>query len=201
MGRRYRRRGAAGPRARSRYLAENREAAQQFKWRGDRRVVESPAADDLGAPCRRKQDHRHRRRPRTDRRRRQCRRRRAARLAPRAVRRSGAVAEAWPGRARDRKRPGGQDRSRLAPRFDGIETRLWVPDLTRLLNADRSTSLENALARRAILPYRLALAPRPRRSSRLPKPRPGPSIEYRRWSADSAGAPFRSPSRCPAPAH
>ena len=79
----------------------------------DRRATESAAADDVGTPCRRQQGHRHRRRSRPDRRRRQRRRRRAARLAPRAVRRSGAGAEARPARARDRKRPGGQGRSGL----------------------------------------------------------------------------------------
>ena len=42
--------------------------------------------------------------------RRPCRRRRAARLAARIVRRSGAVAEARPAGARDRKRPRGQGR-------------------------------------------------------------------------------------------
>ena len=94
-------------------LAENRKAARQFQWRGDRRASEGPAADDVGTPRRRQQGDRDRRRSRADRGRRQCRRRRPARLAPRAVRRSGAVAEAWPAGARDRKGPGHQGRSEL----------------------------------------------------------------------------------------
>ena len=95
------------------YAAEDRKAARQFKWRGDRRASESAAADDVGTSRRRQQDHRHRRRSRTDRGRRQCRRRRAARLAPRIVRRSGAGAEARPAGAGDRKGPRGQGRSNL----------------------------------------------------------------------------------------
>ena len=91
-------------------LAENRKAARQFQWRGDRRAAEGAAADDVGAPRRRQQGDRHRRRSRTDRGRRQRRRRRAARLAPRTVRRSGAGAEAWPAGAGDRKGPRRQGR-------------------------------------------------------------------------------------------
>ena len=89
-----------------------------------------------------------------DRRRRQRRRRRAARLAPRAVRRSGAVAEAWPAGAGDRKRPGGQGRSKLDPRFDGSETGLWIRSEAFSWREPVSTSPENAwretLSRRAI---------------------------------------------------
>ena len=61
--------------------------------------------------------------------RRQCRRRRAARLAPRNVRRSRAVAEARPACACDRKRPGGQGRPRqgLAACSDAFSSRAPVP--------------------------------------------------------------------------
>ena len=66
--------------------SEDRKAARQFEWRGDRRAAESAAADDVGASRRRQQGDRHRRRPRADRQRRCRRRRRAAWLAPRIVR-------------------------------------------------------------------------------------------------------------------
>ena len=114
-----------GPRARSRQLAENREAARQFQRGGDRRAVEGAAADDLGAPCRRQQGDRNRRRPRTDRGRRQCRGRSPARLAPRTVRRSGARAQAWPAGACHRKGPRGQGRPKLTspcPPPNGVTT-------------------------------------------------------------------------------
>ena len=70
-GARHRRRRAARARPRSAYAAEDRKAARQFKWRGDRRASEGAAADDVGTSRRRQQGDRHRRRPRTDRRRRQ----------------------------------------------------------------------------------------------------------------------------------
>ena len=81
----------------------------------DRRAPEGAAAHDLGASRRRQQGHRHRRRSGTDRGRRSCRRRRAAWLAPRTVRRSGAVAEAWPAGAGDRKGPRRPGRPGLTP--------------------------------------------------------------------------------------
>src|SRR5258708_850825 len=108
MGRRYRRRRAAWSRPRSREPAEDRKAARQLKWGGDRRAFESAAPDDVGAARRRQQGDRDRRR--------------SARLAARIVRRSRAVAETRQAGAGDRKRPRGQGRpgrvaSLLAEKF------------------------------------------------------------------------------------
>ncbi len=73
-------------------------------------------------------------------------------------------------------------------------------DLTRLLRKPALLSLKKPWGGLgAILPRRPSPAPRLHLLSKLPIPQPGPSIEYRHWSAGSAGVPFRSPSKCPAP--
>ena len=73
--------------------------------RRHRRTAQSAAAHGFGAPSRRRQGDRHRRRSRTHRGERRCRRAGVDRLAPRTVRRQGAGAQARQAGARHREGP------------------------------------------------------------------------------------------------
>ncbi len=87
-----------------------------------RRIAEGAVADDLREPSRRRQGHRHGRRPRAYRRRR-CRRCAGAyRVAPRIVRRKGAGAQARQTGARDRTRQSRRGRTRV----DLLRRFIWL---------------------------------------------------------------------------